>query len=153
MADESHEQIKLNKDLVLLENIRISYPEMPFKLYSKIKSHLLSIFNKRKKTGISLLINGVPDAIKNDLLFKIYSKVINGFKIFKDVKNSNFILQMLTNFSPILSKKEEIITLEGEIISNIVFVKDGKLSLEISIDINNPYKSIHKYLEINFIGI
>ena len=60
---------------------------------------------------------------------------------------------MLTKFIPILSKKEEIIALEGEIISNIVFVKDGKLSLEISIDINNPYKSIHKYLEINFIGI
>ena len=153
LRDQSHEQIKLSKDLNILENIRISYPTMSFKLYSKIKSHLLSIFNKRKKTGISLLINGVPDAIKNDLLFKIYSKVINGFKIFKDVKNSNFVLQMLTSFIPILSKKEEIIVLEGEIIQNIVFVKDGRLSMEIAIDINNPFKSIHKYLEINFIGI
>ena len=60
---------------------------MPFKLYSKIKNHLQSIFNKRKKTGLSLLSNGVPDAIKNDLLFKIYSKIIQEFKIFKDVKN------------------------------------------------------------------
>ena len=153
LRDQSHEQIKLSKDLNILENIRISYPTMSFKLYSKIKSHLLSIFNKRKKTGISLLINGVPDAIKNDLLFKIYSKVINGFNIFKDVKNSNFVLQMLTSFIPIISKKEEIIVLEGEIIQNIVFVKDGRLSMEIAIDINNPFKSIHKYLEINFIGI
>ena len=153
LRDESHEQIKLSKDLTILENLRISYPTMSFNLYSKIKNHLLSIFNKRKKTGISLLINGVPDAIKNDLLFKIYSKVINGFKIFKNVNNSNFVIQMLTHFIPIISKKEEIIILEGEIIQNIVFVKDGRLSIEIAIDLNNPYQSIQKYLEINFLGI
>ena len=60
---------------------------------------------------------------------------------------------MLTSFIPIISKKEDIIILEGEIIQNIVFIKDGRLSIEISIDINNPYQSIHKYLETNFAGI
>ena len=153
LREESHEQNKLDKDLNILENLRITYPTMPFKLYTKIKSHLLSIFNKRKKTGVSLLINGIPDAIKNDLLFKIYSNVINGFKIFKNVENSNFIYQILTSFIPIISKKEEIIVLEGEMIQNIVFVKDGRLSIEIAIDINDPYTSIKKYAEINFIGI
>ena len=39
---------------------------------------------------------------------------------------------------------------EKEFIENIVFVKDGRLSMEISIDLNDPYKSIEKYLEINF---
>ena len=48
---------------------------------------------------------------------------------------------------------EEIIILEGEMIQNIVFVKDGRLSIEIAIDINDPYASIKKYAEINFIGI
>ena len=153
LRDQSHEQTKLDKDLNILENIRITHPNMPFKLYSKIKNHLLTIFKKRKKIGISLLINGVPDAIKNDLLFKIYSKVINGFNIFKDVKNSNFIIQMLTSFIPIIVKKEEIIFLEGEIIQNIVFVKDGRLALELVIDLNEPYKSIERYIENNFIGI
>lgn len=38
-------------------------------------------------------------------------------------------------------------------IQNIVFVKDGRLSIEIAIDINDPYTSIKKYAEINFIGI
>ena len=153
LRDESHEQTKLDKDLNILENIRITHPNMPFKLYSKIKNHLLTIFKKRKKVGISLLINGVPDAIKNDLLFKIYSKVINGFTIFKGVKNSNFIIQMLTSFIPILVKKEEIIFLEGEIIQNIVFVKDGRLALELVIDLNEPFQSIERYVENNFIGI
>ena len=153
LRDESHERIKLNKDLNILENIRISCPTMSFKLYNKIKNHLLSIYKKRKKTGISYLINGVPDTIKNDLLFKIYSNVINEFIIFKNVKNSSFIIQVLTSFIPIISKKEEIIILEGELIQNIVFVKDGRLSMEIAIDLNNPVISIKNYLENNFIGI
>ena len=153
LRDQSHEKAKLSKDLNILENIRITYPTMSFKLYSKIKSHLLSIFNKRKKTGMSLLINGVPDAIKNELLFKIYSKIINGFTIFKDVKNSNFIFNVLTSFIPIISKKEEIIILEGEIIQNIIFVKDGRLSLEIFLNIKEPYKSIQKYLEMDLTEI
>ncbi len=116
-------QIKLSKDLNILENIRLTYPSMPFKLYSKIQNHLLNISKKRKKAGISLLINGIPATIKNELLLKIYSKVINNFIIFKDINNSNFILQILTSFIPIKSKKEEEIILEGELIDNIVFVK------------------------------
>ena len=67
LRDESREHIKLSNDLNILENIRVSYPSMPFKLYFKIKSHLLNIYNKRKKTGISMLINGIPDTIKIDL--------------------------------------------------------------------------------------
>ena len=60
---------------------------------------------------------------------------------------------MLTSFIPILVKKEEIIFLEGEIIQNIVFVKDGRLALELVIDLNEPFKSIERYVENNFIGI
>ena len=153
LRDESYEQIKLSKDLNILESIRLTYPTMSFKLYYKIKNHLLNISKKRKKTGLSLLINGIPDTIKNELLFKIYSKVINNFNIFKDINNSNFILQVLTSFIPIISKKEETLILEGEFIENIIFVKDGRLSLEISIDLNDPYKSIQNYLMTNFNGI
>ena len=153
LRDQSHEQIKLSRDLNILESIRISYPKMPYKLYSKIQSHLVSTSKKRKTSGISILINGVPEAIKKDLLFKIYSKVIKGFAIFKQANNSNFVHQMLTSFIPILSRKEEIILMEGEFVENISFVKDGLLSLEISIDLKDPYKSIRNYIETNFVGI
>ena len=153
LRDQSYEQMKLSKDLNILESIRLAYPAMPFKLYSKINKHLLNISKKRKKTGISLLINGIPDTIKNELLFKIYSKVINGFIIFKNIENSNFILQILTNFIPIISKKEETLILEGELIDNIIFVKDGKLSLEASINLNDPFNSINQYIRYNFRGI
>ena len=151
LRDQSHEQIKLSKDLNILENIRVTYPSMSFKLYSKIQHHLLNISKTRKKTGISLLINGIPDTIKNDLLFKIYSKIINEFTIFKGVENSRFVLQMLTSFISIISKKEEILLVEGESVENIILVKDGRISMEIAIDLNDdPYESIQMYLQNNF---
>ena len=153
LRDQSHEQIKLSNDLNILETIRVSYPTMPFKLYFKIKSHLLNISTKKKKIGISTLINGIPDTIKNELLFKIYEKEINRFSIFKNVDNSNFILQVLTSFIPITLKKEEILLLEGEAVENIIFVKDGRLSMEMSVDLKEPYNSIQRYLEFNFKGI
>ena len=153
LREQSHEQIKLNKDMTILENIRINHPKMPFKLYSKIQNHLLNISNKRKKTGISFLLNGIPDTIKNDLLFNIYSKEINRFSIFKNVNNSRFTLQVLTSFIPITLKKEEILLSEGEVVDNMIFVKDGRLSMEIGIDLKEPYKSIKKFWEENFEGI
>ena len=153
LREQSHEQIKLDKDLIILENIRVTYPKMTFKLYYKIQNHLLNLSKTRKKTGISLLINGIPDAIKSELLLRIYSKVIKEFSIFKNVNNSRFILQVLTSFIPITLKKEEILLLEGEEVNNVIFVKDGRLSMEIAININDPYKSIQKYFENNFIGI
>ena len=105
LRDQSHAQIKLDKDLNILESIRISNPTMPFKLYYKIKSHLINISKKRKKNGLSFLINGLPEALKNNLLYQIYSKVINEFTVFKNVKNSSFVLQMLSSFIPLISKK------------------------------------------------
>ena len=98
------------------------------------------------------MINGIPEAIKNELLLKIYSKVIQNFIIFKNINNSNFILQMLTSFIPIVSKKDEILISEGEPIENIIFVRDGRISLEIKIDLDEPYKSIQEYLMTNFHG-
>ena len=153
LGDQSREQIKLGQDLNILESIRISYPKMPYNLYSKIQNHLISTSKKRKTNGISILINGVPEAIKKDLLFKIYSKVIRGFSIFREVNNSNFIHQVLTSFIPIVSRKDEIIIIEGEFVENISFIKDGLLTLEISIDLKAPYKSIKNYMEKNFNGI
>jgi len=153
LRNQSHEQIQLDKDLNILESIRVSNPKMPFKLYYKIKVHLINISKKRKKNGLSFLINGIPETLKNNLLYHIYSKVINEFTVFKNVKNSSFVLQMLSSFIPLISKKEEILILEGEFIDNIIFVKDGRLVIEIIIDLNDPYKSIQKYLEYNFAGI
>ena len=49
LRDESYEQIKLSKDLNILESIRLTYPTMSFKLYYKIKNHLLIYQEKGRK--------------------------------------------------------------------------------------------------------
>ena len=41
---------------------------------------------------------------------------------------------------PILSKKEDILVQEGDIIEEIIFIKKGILSLEIGIELNEPKK-------------
>ena len=44
-------QIKYNKDMAKLEAIRISYPNMPFKLYNKIQQHIQRLLTQQKKNG------------------------------------------------------------------------------------------------------
>jgi voltage-gated potassium channel len=43
LREQSYEEIKLSKDLTILESIRLTHPSMPFNLYLKIKNHLLNI--------------------------------------------------------------------------------------------------------------
>ena len=149
-------QIELNNKENLLEQIRLSYPLMPFKLYYKIHNYLLKKAHKQqnnKNFEIYTLVNSLPDKLRNDILLTIYKNVINNFKIFKDCKNSDFIIKMLTSFIQTTCKKDTILMLEGQKIDNIIFVKDGRLILEATIDLNEPLKSVQKYFKENFNNI
>ena len=150
IQNESYIQIKLDKNKTILEEIRIAYPLMPFNLYSKINKHLIQNSNNEKKSELNFLLNSLPDIIKGEVLFSVHKKYIDNFKIFKGIQNSNFILSILSRFIPIISKKEELILTEGNIVEKMVFVKDGRLSLEACVNLEDPYESIYKYLEKNF---
>ena len=146
-------QIELNNNENLLEQIRLAYPLMPFKLYYKIHNYLLRKANKEqnnKNNEICMLVNSLPDKIRNDILTTIYKDIIINFKIFKDCKNSDFIIKMLTCFIQTTCKKNTILMLEGQQIDSIIFVKDGRLILEASVDMLDPFKSIEKYFQENF---
>jgi CRP-like cAMP-binding protein len=39
---------------------------------------------------------------------------------------------MLTSFIPIISKKNETLILEGQLIDNIIFIKDGRILIFLS---------------------
>ena len=69
--NESKAEIKHSKYITMLEEIRIEFPEMPFKLYNKIKQHFKSVLNQQKKIDLNILINSLPYSIKNMILFKI----------------------------------------------------------------------------------
>ena len=128
-----------------LEEIRVSYPNMPFKLYNNIHQHLQRLLRQQEKFDSNLLINSLPYGLKTTLLFEIHKEVITKFIFFNGCENSDFILKVLTHFIPLYSKQNVFLIKEGEIIENIFFVKEGRLSLEAAIDLDNIEDSVEKY--------
>jgi len=151
--NESQSSIKHSNNMRILEEIRIDYPNMPFKLYNKIYNYIESRSMAEKKLDTNMLTNSLPFNLRNVLLLLMHESCIKNFKFFKNCDNSNFIIQVLSKFVPAVSKKSEILVYEGEMIEEIVIVKDGRLSLEAAIDIEDPEESIKNYFNINFQGI
>ena len=150
VKNETKAAIKYNKDVGLLEEIRISYPKMPFKLYNKIQRHLEAVSHQQERFDTNLLVNNLPYTLKNKLMFIIYENIIKKFNFFKECENSDFILRILTSFIPLSAKKGAFIIHEGEIVDNIVFVREGRLSLIAAIDLDNPLTSIENYMGKKF---
>ena len=69
---------------------------------------------------------------------------------FKKCYNSNFITYSLLNFVPATYKKNVLILKEDQLIDNAIFITQGRLSLEIAIDLESPEDSINKYLSKNY---
>ena len=150
VKNESYASMQFNKDETILEEIRISHPNLSFKLYKQIYQHLSARKIRQQACDSNLLINSLPYSLKNNVLFTMYKQTINSLKIFKKCQNSDFILRLLTNFIPLFSKKNAILIHEGQIIDNIIFVRNGRLSLQAAIDIEEPEESIKHYLNKNF---
>ena len=153
VKNESRATIKYNKDVLQLEEIRVAYPNMPFKLYTKIHQHLERLVKQQEKYDSNILINSLPYNLKNKLIFEIHKEVIKNFIFFNGCENSDFILKVITHFIPLSSKKNAFLIKEGEYIENIFFVKDGKLALEAAIDLDNIEESVERYLDYQFDGI
>ena len=153
VKNESHASMKFDKDETILEEIRIAYPNMPFKLYNQIFHHLSSRKIREQHCDSNILINSLPYSLKNNVLLAMHQQTIKNFKIFRGYQNTDFTLRILTNFIPVFSRKNALLIHEGELIENMIFVKEGRLSLEASINIDDPGKSIMQYLTKNFIDI
>ena len=153
IKNESQSSIKYNNNMKILEEIRIDYPKMTYKLYNKIYNHIESKSVSGKKIDTTALISSLPFNLKNTLLLIMYRNIIKNFKIFKKCQNSNFIIEILSKFVPATSKKNDFLLYEGEMIEEIVFVKDGRLSLDAAIDMGDQEVSISKYFQVNFQGI
>jgi hypothetical protein len=80
----------------------------------------------------------------------VNKNIIDNFIIFKDTKNTDFIIKTLSCFIEAICKKETILLKEGQLIESIIFVKDGRLTLEATINLIKPYESFKKYFKENF---
>ena len=153
VKNESNASIRFNKDEAILEEIRIYYPNMPFSLYKKIYHHLGLRKIRQRQYDSNILINSLPHSLKTEILFSMYKLTIKNFKLFKNNQNTDFTIRILTNFIPLISKKNATLIHEGQIINNIIFVKTGRLALEASINRQKPYDSVKQYLSKNFWGL
>ena len=150
IENHSNAKIKQNNNLEMLEKIRLNYPNITFKLYNKIYGYLESKSSSLIKYDINSLIESLPFTLKNSILFTMYNKTITNFKFFKNNNNSVFIAEVLNNFIPNVSKKNEFLIYEGEMLEEIIFIKDGIISLNAAINTDNPMKSINKYFFESF---
>ena len=150
IQNDSNAKTKYNYELNVLENIRISNPNISFKLYKKILKYLEKKSKYQEKIDINSLIETLPFALKKKIMFTIYRDEIKHFKFFKKNENSEFISEVLNNFIPTTSKKSEFLIYEGEIVEEMIFIKDGRISLEAAINLDNPSNSIKKYFYEKF---
>ena len=150
IKNDSSAKIKQQNNLEKLENIRMAYPNIPFKLYNKIYKYIESKGTLMEKSDANLLIESLPFSLKNNILFTMYKSAITNFKFFKKNNNSVFIAEVLNNFIPCISKKNDFLIYEGEMLEEIFFLKDGKISLNAAINSENPMNSINKYFYESF---
>ena len=147
---DSSAKIKQSNKLSMLEKIRKDYPNISFKLYSNIHKYLESKSSSFIKNDVNSFIQSLPFSLKNNILFTMYSSSITNFKFFKKNHNSVFIAEVLNNFIPSISKKNEFLIYEGEFVEQIIFIKDGKISLFAAINMEEPSRSLDKYFFDNF---
>ena len=140
---------KYGQKLEILEEIKLNNPHLSHKLYDKI----LRLIHYRKyhedETEKNIVLNSLPNSLKNLLIIEMYKKFINDFIFFKGIDNREFIVQVISKLKPIIGIKGDTLIKEGEYIDEIIFIKDGVLSLEIRLDLNYPEESIEKYMAEN----
>ena len=140
--------IQYEKKLKMLYEIRISNPNFTNDLYEKI----IRLLNYRKyyeETDKQIILDSLPCSLRNSLTIEMYKPLINNFIFFKNITNRNFVVQVVSKLKPALSVKGDILVQEGDFIEDVMFVKEGILSLEIKIDLDYPDLSIEKYLSKN----
>ena len=142
----NEKNIKYEEKVQILEEIKLNNPNFTEQLYDKI----LRLLNYRKyheeETEKNIVLNSIPNSLKNSLFIEMYKTFINGFLFFKGIENREFIVQVISKLQPILGIKGDVLIREGEFIEDIIFVKNGILSLEVWIDLDFPEDSIKDYL-------
>ena len=82
--NESQSSINYSNKMKILEEIRVDFPKMPYKLYNKIYNYIESRNMAEKKFDSNILTNSLPFNLKNALLLIMYRADIKNFKIFKN---------------------------------------------------------------------
>ena len=152
IGKKSNASINYSNECKVLEEIRITHPALPYSLYLETMKYLEYKNFRQKKYDQNILLNSLPYSLKNSLILSMHKREILKFNFFKEISNSNFVTEVCFNFNNIIYNKNKIILNQNELIEEMFFIKEGRLSLELIIDIDNLEESITKYLSKEFLS-
>ena len=135
----------------ILEEIRLSHPEMDSELYHKIYLYLKTLKIIHQSKDNDLLLENLPFNLKYSILYQMNKPLIEGLNFFKNFRNSSFILNAVTKLIPIIAYEGDIILEHKEIINSMIFVKQGRLSVELAIDMDEIQYKINDLITGEFI--
>ena len=143
----NEKSVDYEKKKSILDEIRINNPNLPEDLYDRILRYL-KFRHFHEKNMKNIIFDCLPVGLKNNLIYEMYKPIIKNFIFFKNFQNTDFIVQVILSFKPILAFKNYILVNEDDLIEEIIFVKKGVLSVELPINMTNPQENIDKYLSI-----
>ena len=148
----NEQSVDLESRISILDDIKMTNPNMTKDLYDRILRHLKykKYFEKKDK---SVILDSLPVTLKNNLIVEMYKPIIKNFIFFKSFQNTDFIVRVILSFKPILALKNDILVNEGDIVEDIMFVKKGILSVELPLNMENPEENIKHYLNMPILQI
>lgn len=126
-GDEKTNEYK--RKTALLEEIRLTYDNMPQELFEKIQRYLLYRLNN-DKIDCNSIFQALPIGLRNNLIYEMYKPIIQNFIFFKNFNSTDFIIKVILSFEPLYALKNERLVNDGDVMEEIIFVKNGKLVLE-----------------------
>ena len=116
----------------ILDDIKVTHSNLSDDLYKRIHRYLkVDTYNDKKDKKI--ILNSLPIALRNKLVYEMYEQIINSFIFFKNFDNIDFIVSVILSFKPILAVRNDILMKNGDFVEDIIFVKIGRLALDLPI--------------------
>jgi hypothetical protein len=122
----------------ILDEISMNSNIIKKNLYEKVLRHLK--YQDNEKNVNNIIIENLPTGLRNNLLLSMYKNIIDNFMFFKNLNNTDFVVQILLLFKPVLALKNDILIKDGDLLEEMIFVKKGKLNLEVPVDISDKYE-------------
>ena len=121
----------------ILKDIKENNSLLTLELYEKIRRHIK--YQNSEKVDTRLILDDLPLTLRNNLLLTMYDPVIKNFVFFKNLHYTDFIIQILLKFKPIIAGYGDILFKDGEFIEEVIFIKNGRVSLNVPINLYENY--------------
>ena len=115
-----------------LRMLLTEYKEIKQSFHRKALRYLKSNLEK-EKFNPNAIFTSLPLKLQKELLLAMYKPVIENFIFFKYFPNDDFKMRIILSFKPTVCIRNERLVHAGDVMEEMIFVKQGKLALEVPI--------------------